>query len=102
MLGSIEPSRDHAPTRRHHFDIVEGLVARAQKGDQLSSTLDPRAVAWVMLATHYGSNLLAVLDPEVDLEKCKEVMLAMVAGGLTAEGTGSHAGSDKIAAGQDA
>lgn len=65
---------------RHHFDIAEGMVRRAQAAEQISSQLDPRAVAWVMLATHYGSNLLAILDEEVDLERSKEVMVAMVFG----------------------
>ncbi|HEX6147181.1 MAG TPA: TetR/AcrR family transcriptional regulator, partial [Acidimicrobiia bacterium] len=75
---------------RHHFDIAEGMVRRAQAAEQISSRLDPRAVAWVMLATHYGSNLLAVLDPEVDLEKSKEVMVAMIFGEFL-EQTGGEA-----------
>lgn len=83
-----ESAREQVIDRwRHHFDIVEGLVRRAQEAEQISSQLDPRAVAWVMLATHYGSNLLSVLDPEVDPEKSKEVMLAMVFGDLPAATT---------------
>jgi len=61
-------------------DVAEGLVARAQQQGQLSPDLDSRAMAWVMLATHYGTNILATLDPDVDLERCKDVMLAMVFG----------------------
>lgn len=79
-----EKSRSEVVDRwRHHFDLAEGLVTRAQKADQISGRYDPRAVAWVMLATHYGLNLLAVLDPEIDLDKSKDVMLAMVFDGLT-------------------
>lgn len=76
---------------RHHFDLAEGLVTRAQKAEQISGRFDPRAVAWVMLATHYGLNLLAVLDPEINLQKSKDVMLAMVFGGLTSDTTTSQA-----------
>lgn len=85
---------------RRHFEIVEGLVTRAQSGNQISSRVDPRVVAWVMLATHYGSNLLAVLDPEIDLEKSKEMMVAMVFGGLSAEATGTQTGGGTTALGE--
>lgn len=92
-----EKARDEVVERwRHYFDVVEGLVRRAQETEQISSRLDPRAVAWVMIATHYGSNLLSVLDPEVDPEKSKEVMLAMVFGDLTA-GTTKNEGTDNTA-----
>lgn len=86
---------------RHNFDIAEGLVRRAQEAGQISSRLDPRAVAWVMLATHYGSNLLAIHDPEIDLEKSKEVMVAMVFGEFTVEETGTQAGGGKTAEKKD-
>lgn len=98
-----EDAREQVVDRwRHHFDIVEGLVRRAQGAEQISSRLDPRAVAWVMLATHYGSNLLAVLDPEIDLNKASEVMVAMIFRGLTASGTGVHPDGAKTADGEDA
>lgn len=88
-----ESAREQVVGRwRHNFDIAEGLVQRAQEAEQIPSRLDPRAVAWVMLATHYGSNLLAVLDPEIDLEKSKEVMVAMVFGEFTGEQIGVQAG----------
>lgn len=83
-----EKTREELVERwRHYFDVVEGLVRRAQEAEQISPELDPRAMAWVMIATHYGSNLLAVLDHEVDPEKSKEVMLAMVFGDLPAAPT---------------
>ncbi len=96
-----ENAREQVVDRwRHHFDIVEGLVRRAQAAEQISSRLDPRAVAWVMLASHYGSNLLASLDPEIDLNKAKEVMVAMVFGGLE-ERTGIEPDGANTAAGED-
>lgn len=82
---------------RHHIDLVENLVCRAQEAEQISSELDPRAVAWVMLAAHYGSNLLASLDSAVELERCKEVMLALLFGGLTARRAGTQAGGGRRA-----
>lgn len=91
-----EDSREPLVDRwRQHFDIVEGMVRRAQAAEQISSRLDARAVAWVMLAAHYGSNLLAVLDPEVDLERSKEVMVAMVFGEFAAAGTGAQGGREE-------
>jgi hypothetical protein len=62
--------------------VAEGLASRAQKAKQISPHLDPRAMGWVMLALHYGLNVLAVLDPEVDLERCKQLMLSMTFGGF--------------------
>ncbi|HEX6299765.1 MAG TPA: TetR family transcriptional regulator [Acidimicrobiia bacterium] len=92
-----EKAREEVVDRwRHHFDIVEGLVRRAQEAEQISSRLEPRAVAWVMMATHYGSNLLAVLDPEIDLEKSKEVMLALVFGEFPAKTTKSDGTGNTI------
>lgn len=75
-------------------DTVEGLIVRAQRQGQLDPNLDSRAMAWVMLATHYGVNLLAVIDSEIDLEKCKKVMVAMVFGGLSQGTAESPVGND--------
>lgn len=66
----------------HHFDVAEGLVTRAQERGQLAKRFDARSVTWVMLATHYGLNVLAVLNPEIELDKCRDVMLAMSLGGF--------------------
>jgi len=66
----------------HHFDVAEGLVGRAQERGQIAREFDSRSVTWVMLATHYGLNVLAVLNPEVELDKCRDVMLAMSFGGF--------------------
>lgn len=63
---------------RHHLDVAEGLVRRAQERDQVDARLDPRATARVMLAIHDGLTLQAVLDPDVDLDACREAMLAMI------------------------
>jgi len=79
---------------QHHYDVAAGLITRAQQQGQLRPDLDARAMAWVMLATHYGSNLLAVLDPEVDLARCKEMMLTMVFGRRDQQSAVLPAGGD--------
>lgn len=90
-----EEIRQEVVSRWHDgFDIAEGLITRAQQQGQLNPNLDSRAIAWVMLAAHYGANILAVVDPEVDLEKGQQVMVAMVLGGLAGETTRSFAGDD--------
>lgn len=90
-----EEIRQEVVNRWHDgFDIAEGLIVRAQQQGQLNPNLDSRAIAWVMLATHYGANILAVVDPEVDLEKGKEVMVAMFFGGLGGDTTRGLAGED--------
>lgn len=66
----------------HHVDVAEGLVTRAQERGQLAREFDPQSVTWVMLATHYGLNVLAVLNPDIDLDECRDVMLAMSLGGF--------------------
>ena len=76
---------------RHNFDVAEGLVGRAQRRGEVPPGLDPRAVAWVLLATHYGLNMLAVLDPEIDLAQCKTVAVAM----FTGLGPRDAAGADR-------
>ncbi len=75
---------------RQQFGIVEALVTRGQATAQFSPDFEARAVAWVALATHYGLNLLGVLDPTVDLEKCKKVSLAMIRGLATARSQSQH------------
>ena len=75
---------------RHHVEVVEGLVVRAQEQGQIPSALDTKAMARVMLGAHYGLNVQAVLDPEVDLEKCADVMVSLVFG----DPDGDEAGSE--------
>jgi AcrR family transcriptional regulator len=82
-LQNEEVRREVVDHWRRHFDVAEGLIARAQRTGQASPALDAQAAAWVMLATHYGLNLLAILDPEIDLERCKDVALALTFGELT-------------------
>lgn len=92
-----ESARQQLIERWHHnFDVAEGLVKRAQQAGQIASRLNPRAVAWVMLATHYGSNLLAVLDPEVDLNMAKEVMVAMTFGEFPREMSDTQGGGETV------
>ncbi len=75
--------RDEVLTRwRHHIDVAEGLITRAQQQGQITAALDAPSVARVMLAMHDGLDLQAMLDPDIDLEACKAVMLAMSFGGF--------------------
>ena len=64
----------------NHFDAAEGLVVRAQEEGQIAGELDSRSVARVMLALHDGLDLQGVLDPGINLEKCREVTSAMFFG----------------------
>ncbi len=66
----------------HHFDLTESVFKRAQTLGHISNEFDARVLGWLIIALHYGLNLLAVLDPEVDLEKCQDAMLKITFGGL--------------------
>lgn len=65
---------------KHHCDLAETFIRRAQERGQISAALDARAMARVMIAIHDGLNLQAALDPDVDLEACREVSMAMTFG----------------------
>lgn len=81
-LNNEEVRRGVLDHWRAHFDVAEGLIVRAQAVGRVAPELDAQAAGWVMLATHYGLNVLAVLDPEIDLRRCKDVALALTFGGL--------------------
>jgi AcrR family transcriptional regulator len=88
-LQNDEVRREVVDHWRRYFDVAEGLIAQAQKAGQVSPDLDAQAAGWVMLATHYGLNLLAILDPEIDLERCKDATLALTFGGPNIHDNGS-------------
>lgn len=71
---------------KHHYELIEAPYRRAQQAGQVSPEVHPLAVAWVMLAIHYGLNLLAVIDEDVDLHECRKVALAMLGGLVTERG----------------
>lgn len=85
-LHDADIRRDVLDRWRHHLDSIEGLIGRAMEGGEISAALDRQALARLMLATHYGMNLQAVLDPELDLEKCGKTMVALLFGQAPRDG----------------
>lgn len=73
--------REQAASRwTHHTAVIEGLWEKAQQQGFIPAHLDPRAVARVTLAIHDGLDLQWSLDPSLDVERCQEVVLAMLQG----------------------
>jgi AcrR family transcriptional regulator len=71
--------------------IAEGLWSKARAEGLLPPDLDPDAVERVMFAIHDGLDLQWALDPTLDIEKCREVVLAMFRGWFSAGRDGSSA-----------
>lgn len=69
----------------HHTAIVERLLIEVQERGQIPSGLDPKAIARVLLAMHDGLDLQWSLDPSLDVDACREVVMAFLEGrfGLT-------------------
>lgn len=78
-------AREHVRERwAHHLEVGEELMVRVQEKRGISSGVDARAAARVLLAMLDGLTLQALLDSDVDLEDCKDVMLAMFSGRFVA------------------
>jgi len=86
-LYDADIRRDVLDRWRYYLDSIEGLIGRAMERGEISPTLDRQALARLMLATHYGMNLQAVLDSELDLEKCGETMVALLFGQAPRDGS---------------
>lgn len=71
---------------KRHLGTLEGLISRAQEQGSIPTRYEAQALARVMLATHYGLNLQAALDPDIEIGACIETLLELVATGLTADG----------------
>lgn len=67
----------------HHTGVVEPLLTEVQAQGSLPSDLDPRAVARVMLAIHDGLDLQWSLDPSLDIDACRDVVMAFLQGRLS-------------------
>lgn len=65
----------------HHLEVVQGLIRRAQAQGQVPAGFDVAVLSRVMLAAHYGLNVMAVLDEDVDIEACGQLMVALILGG---------------------
>lgn len=79
-IHDLDVRRDVLDRWGHNLEVVAGLIHRAQEQGQIPASLDGTALARVMLATHYGMNVMAVLDEDVDLEACGETMVALILG----------------------
>jgi AcrR family transcriptional regulator len=64
----------------HHLAVAKKWVRRAQDEGQIDPALDAHAVARIMLAIHDGFGLQWALDPDVDIPKYREAMLALFGG----------------------
>ncbi len=67
----------------HHTAVVEHLLIEVQEQGRIPSTLDPKAVARVLLAIHDGLDLQWSLDPTLDLDACRDVVMAFLQGGFS-------------------
>lgn len=71
--------------------IAEGLWSKARAEGLIPPDLDPDAIERVMFAIHDGLDLQWALDPTIDVEKCREVVMAMFRGWFSAGSDGSSA-----------
>lgn len=69
-----------------HVPVDEKVWSRAQAEGLVSDDLDPKAIALVMMALHDGLDLLWALHPRVDIEGCRDVVVAMVRGDFRVDG----------------
>jgi AcrR family transcriptional regulator len=76
-----ESVREQVVSRwEHHIGVAERLWMEAQRDGLVDRTLDPRAVARVTLAIHDGLGVQWSLDRDLDIERCQEVVIAMLRG----------------------
>lgn len=57
--------------------VAEGLWIKAREEGLVPAELDPDAIERVMFAIHDGLDLQWALDPTFDVDKCREVVVAM-------------------------
>lgn len=82
-IHDADVRRDVLDRWGHHLEVAEGLIRRAQAQGQVPAGFDGKVLARVMLAAHYGLNMMAVLDEDVDIEACGEMMVALILGGAS-------------------
>lgn len=68
--------------------VEESIWSGARSRGRMPQDLDPEAVVVVMQAIHDGLDLRWALDPDIDVEACSEVVLAMVQGRFGTEKEG--------------
>lgn len=75
--------RDQVVDRWVKYDpVMEGVWSRAQVQGSVPGHLDAAAIAQVILAIHDGLDVQWALDPSIDVEACREVVLALIQGRL--------------------
>ena len=82
-LDSEELRQDVVDRWHHHSAVTEPALAEVQGQAMIPSHLDPQAVARVMLALHDGLDLQWSLDPTLDIDACREVVMALLEGDIS-------------------
>jgi len=67
----------------HHTAVAERLLVEVREQGRIPSHLDPKAIARVLLAIHDGLDLQWSLDPNLDLDACRDVVMAFLRGGFS-------------------
>lgn len=60
--------------------VAETVWSKAQTQGSVPDDLDPAAIAQVMMAIHDGLDVRWALDPSIDVEACRDVVLALIQG----------------------
>jgi len=71
---------------KHHADVVERLLADGQEQGLIARDLDVHAIASVLLAVHDGLDVQWSLEKDLDVERCRDVVLALITGRFRAAG----------------
>jgi len=79
-LDSEELRKEVVDRWEHHSAVTEPALTGAREQAMIPSHLDPRAVARVMLALHDGLDLQWSLDPSLDVDACRDVVMALLQG----------------------
>ena len=73
--------RDQVVTRWNRYQpVTMQMWVKAQSQGLVSTELDPKAVDQIFMAIHDGLDVRWALDPSIDIEACREVVLALMKG----------------------
>lgn len=90
-LDSEELRKEVVDRWEHRSAVAEPAFTEVQEQAMIPSHLDPRAVARVMLALHDGLDLQWSLDPSLDVDACRDVVMALLQGDFSLR-RGEHGG----------
>jgi AcrR family transcriptional regulator len=82
-LDSEELRKEVADRWHHHSAVTEPAFTEVQEQAMIPPHLDARAVSRVMLAIHDGLDLQWSLDPSLDIDACRDVVMALLQGDLS-------------------